>query len=113
MTEGVEADPGKICGLRSGLEHAPEDVVWHERRSVGRPQAPAGARRPVLGVVANLESPALPDTQASWELATPPYMKPGNDLVRAWTERHVLFWHWRYSGSTGPATQQYTRRITL
>ena len=59
----------------------------------GGPQAPvAGARRPVLGVVANLKSPALPNTDASWELATPPYMTPGNDLARAWTERHVLFW---------------------
>jgi len=35
MTESVEADPQKVCGLPSGLEHSPEDVVWHEWRSVG------------------------------------------------------------------------------
>ena len=35
VTEGVEADPRKVCGLPSGLEHSPEDVVWHERRPVG------------------------------------------------------------------------------
>ena len=34
VAEGVEAYPGKLCGLTNRLEHSPEDVVGHERRAV-------------------------------------------------------------------------------
>lgn len=52
----------------------------------------AGARRPVLGVVATLKSHELPETSDNWRLAMPPNLERGPDLARMSSERSLLFW---------------------
>jgi hypothetical protein len=52
----------------------------------------AGARRPVLGVVATLKSRELPETSDTWQLAVPPSLERGPDLARMSSERSILFW---------------------
>jgi hypothetical protein len=52
----------------------------------------AGARRPVLGVVATLEERELPETSATWELTMPPNLERGLDLARMSAERRLLHW---------------------
>jgi hypothetical protein len=52
----------------------------------------AGARRPVLGVVAKLDPRVPPASEAMWEIACPPYLSPGPDLGRMSPHRHLLHW---------------------
>jgi len=52
----------------------------------------AGARRPVEGVAAILDSPAPPASDAMWEIACPTYLSPGPDLGRIWPHRRLLHW---------------------
>ncbi len=52
----------------------------------------ASARRPVLGVVATLESHELPETSDTWQLAMPPNLERGLDLARMSSERSLVHW---------------------
>jgi hypothetical protein len=51
-----------------------------------------GAKRPVMGVVATLNAPSMPPTEAIWQLATPPYLERGPDLGAMFTHRHLVHW---------------------
>jgi hypothetical protein len=77
-----------------------------------------GAQRPVLGIVATLQAPEMPPTDAIWQLAAPPYLTRGPDLGAMFTHRHLVHWadallgiDWPAGGEVVPPTQFVIGRI--
>ncbi|HEX4482393.1 MAG TPA: hypothetical protein VH081_01290 [Solirubrobacteraceae bacterium] len=63
----------------------------------------AGAQRPVLGVAASLDVPAMPATEAIWQLPTPPYLSPGPALGSIYPHRSLVHWPEALLGISWPA----------
>jgi hypothetical protein len=51
-----------------------------------------GARRPVTGLTTTLTAPAVPHSEATWELEVPGGVPRGQDLARMSAARRVLHW---------------------
>jgi hypothetical protein len=51
-----------------------------------------GARRPVTGLATTLTAPAVPYSEATWELEVPRGVPRGPDLARMSAARNVLHW---------------------
>jgi len=104
-----------VGGLAAGSVRAPSchcDAVITESTStvlLGRDGstwahwAVNGAQRPVLGIVATLEAPEMPATEAIWELAVAPYIDRGPDRGAMFTQRHVVHWSDALLGINWPA----------
>lgn len=58
VAEDMEAHPGKVCGLPSGLEHLPKHVVWRERRTASGPRACRSAVLRDAGVEPQADHPS-------------------------------------------------------
>jgi hypothetical protein len=63
----------------------------------------AGAERPVLGVAASLEVPAMPPTEAIWELPAPPHLPRGPALGSIYSHRSLVNWTEALVGISWPA----------
>jgi hypothetical protein len=62
-----------------------------------------GAQRPVLGIVATLEAPEMPATEAIWQLAVAPYLSRGRERGAMFTQRHLVHWADALLGINWPA----------
>jgi hypothetical protein len=68
---------GSSCPCAVAITASTSTVLLGQQGTGAAYEVVAGAKRPVLGVVATLEERELPATSDTWELVTPPNLRPG------------------------------------
>lgn len=91
IVEGAIPTPFAPCHLRLSGAWSSLSFVAREG-TTDTHQIIAGACRPASVVCAPLKSPPMPDTEESWYLEAPPYLKPGRELGRIFRERNLFRW---------------------
>jgi hypothetical protein len=86
-------DVGQIAGeMRTRTDRWSSTVLLGLDSGTTASGAVVGSRRPVMGVVAGLDVPSIPDSEGIWKLASPPYLRPGPDLGRIAPLRSLANW---------------------